>query len=71
MTVDVKPLNEINERAIDLLTRELGVADTLRFMMQFSSGEGNYTEEREVLFGALTLEEIVKELRESQKRRNV
>ncbi len=71
MTVEIKSLNEINDRAIDLLTRELGVADTLRFMMQFSSGEGNYTEEREVLFGALTLEEIVKEIRESQKRRNV
>ena len=71
MTVELKPLNEINERAIDLLTRELGVADTLRFMMQFSSGEGNYTEERDELFGALTLEEIVKEIRESQKRRNV
>ena len=71
MTIDIKPLNEINERAIDLLTRELGVADTLRFMMQFSSGEGNYTEEREALFGTLTLEEIVRELRESQQRRNV
>jgi len=71
MTVELKPLNEINERAIDLLTRELGVADTLRFMMQFSSGAGNYTEEREALFGELTLEEIVKEIRESQKRRNV
>ena len=32
-----------------MLTRELGVAATLRFMMQFSSGEGNYTEERDAL----------------------
>ena len=49
----------------------MGIADTLRFMMQFSSGEGNYTEEREALFGALTLEEIAEELRASQKRRNI
>ena len=71
MTIELKPLNEINERAIDLLTRELGVADTLRFMMQFSSGEGNYTEEREAMFGGLTLEQIVKEIREAQKQRKV
>ena len=69
MTVEMKPLSEINERAIDVLTRELGVAATLRFMMQFSSGEGNYTEERDALFEGLTLEALVKEVRASQQRR--
>ena len=62
-------MEKINERAIDVLTRELGVAATLRFIMPFSSGEGNYTEERDALFEGLTLEELVKDVQASQQHR--
>ncbi len=62
MIAEVKPLVEINRRAISLLYRELGVVDAVRFLKQFTSGLGNYTQEREALFAGKTLEQIVSEI---------
>ena len=59
MTVQLKPLSEITKQAIDLLAKELGVVDTVRFLNQFTTGYGDYTQERETLFKDLTLEEIL------------
>lgn len=59
MTVQTKPLAEITRRAIEVLTRELGAADTLRFVNQFTTGLGDYTAEREHLFAEETLEQIL------------
>ena len=59
MTIQTKPLSEITEQAIELLTKELGLVATLRFLNQFTTGHGNYTEEREVLFKNLTLEDAL------------
>jgi hypothetical protein len=59
MTVQIKPLSEVNHQAIQVLTEEMGLADTLRFVNQFTTGYGNYTEEREGLLGHLTLDELV------------
>lgn len=66
MPLSIKPLSEIAHEAISLLSRELGIADTLRFLGQFASGTGNYTEERNALLGDLTLEEIIAEARQIQ-----
>jgi len=55
-------LVEINQQAIQLLYKQLGVVDTVRFLKQFTSGYGNYTQEREVLFGQKSLDEIVTEI---------
>ncbi len=62
MSTEVKPLVEINRQAIRLLYRELGVADAVRFLRQFTAGFGDYTKERDMLFGQKTLEEIVGEI---------
>lgn len=59
MIATVKPLSEITQEAIAVLLREIGVINTVRFLNQFTGGFGNYTEERERLFGDLTLDEIV------------
>jgi hypothetical protein len=59
MNVPAKPLSEITEQAIELLTKELGLVATLRFLNQFTTGYGNYTEERESLFKDLTLEDAL------------
>jgi hypothetical protein len=64
MAVPVRPLSDINEEAIRLLSREMGAADTARFIRQFTTGFGNYTEERKELFDGLTLEEAAREIRE-------
>lgn len=59
MIATAKPLSEITQEAIAVLLREIGVINTVRFLNQFTGGFGNYTEERERLFGDLTLDEIV------------
>ena len=42
MTAKNKPLAEITQRAIEVLSRELGTADALRFINQFTIGHGDY-----------------------------
>jgi hypothetical protein len=59
MNVQTTPLSEVTRHAINLLCKEVGIVNTVRFLTQFSSGYGNYTEEREVLFKDLTLDEIL------------
>jgi len=63
MTGPNKSLAEISHEAIRILGRELGVVNTIRFLGQFHTGYGNYTEERKDLFKDLTLEETVAEIR--------
>ena len=59
MKLPTRPLAEVTERAIGALVRELGVADTARFLQQFATAYGNYTAEREALFGHLSLDEVI------------
>ena len=64
MSISPKPLHQITQEAIAILSREIGIANTIRFLNQFSPGYGNYTEEREALFKDLTLDEILQQMRE-------
>ena len=61
-----RPLIEVNQAAIRLLYRELGVVDTVRFLGQFTIGYGNYTEERDHLFADLTLDQAIAEIKASK-----
>ncbi len=63
MTVPLKTLVEINQEAIRILTREIGVANTLRFINQFTPGTGNYTEERREIYSGVELDDLVSEIR--------
>ncbi len=67
MITDTRPLIEINQQAISLLYKELGVIDAVRFLNQFTQGYGNYTQEREKLFANKSLDEIVEEIEKSRK----
>ena len=67
MITETRPLNEINQQAISLLYKELGVVDAVRFLRQFTQGYGNYTQEREVLFGKKSLDEVVDEIEKRRK----
>ena len=69
MTLEVKPLAEITEEAISVLCRNIGIANTMRFIGQFSTGHGDYTEERREMFANLTIEEIAKEIEQERQRR--
>jgi hypothetical protein len=63
MSVQTKPLSEITQQALALLAKELGIADTVRFLNQFTAGYGDYTAERDTLFADLTLDEILSAIR--------
>ena len=69
MAVQTKPLAEITQEAITLLYRQLGVVNTIRFINQFTLGYGDYTAEREELFGDKTLDEIVAEIKQARDKR--
>lgn len=60
------PLVELTEEAVTILQRELGTADTIRFIRQFSSGFGDYTAER-----STRQEETLDELIDAIKRRRL
>lgn len=70
MNVQPKPLSEITRQAIDLLSKEIGIVDTVRFLNQFTTGYGNYTEERERLFKDLTLDDILATVKKSPSQKN-
>ena len=62
MIVPARPLDEVTQRVIQMLSREIGVADTVRFLNQFVTGPGNYTAEREELFQDLSLDDILSQI---------
>ena len=70
MNVQAKPLSEITRHAIDLLSKEMGIVDTVRFLNQFTAGYGNYTDEREDLFKDLTLDEILATIKKKPSHKN-
>ena len=66
MTVQAKPLAEVTRQAIDVLYRELGPADAVRFVRQFTNGLGDYTAERDKLFANTTIDQIIGEIKGQQ-----
>ena len=65
MIVETKPLVDINEEAIKILFQRLGTINTIRFLNQLSNGYGNYVEEKEQLFGHLTIDELIDDIKRS------
>jgi hypothetical protein len=63
MSAIIRPIADIDRRAREILTRDLGIVDTLRFLGQFRSGSGDYTAERGEWLNDLTLEDIVSEIK--------
>ena len=67
MKLDTRPLSEITREAVQLLYKEIGAVNTIRFVNQFHAGYGNYTEERDRLFTNLTVDDIVAEIKRARK----
>jgi len=57
----------VREAGMSALKKELGSVGTAYFIRQFSTGHGNYTAERDTLLQGITLDEIIKEVREIDK----
>ena len=62
MTTTTIPLAEITHNEIQILCKEIGIANTARFLNQYSVGQGNSVEDREVIFENQTVEQIVAEI---------
>jgi hypothetical protein len=55
---------ELRRRGIEVLVRELGYANAMRFMLQFDSGRGDYTKERDQILPVLTDDEFLRRANE-------
>jgi hypothetical protein len=51
-------LSTIREKGLKVLKKELGPAGMVYFVRQFSSGSGNYTEERRSLQKTVSIKDI-------------
>jgi len=69
MTVTARPLAAVTHDAVSALFREIGIAETVRFLHQFILGSGDYTRDRKELLGEPSLEEILREIRERRARK--
>ncbi|HEY4482327.1 MAG TPA: hypothetical protein ACFYEF_04805 [Candidatus Wunengus sp. YC63] len=49
------------------LVKELGYSGATKFILLYEKGEGDYTKERKELFKNITIEDIVREIKESKK----
>ena len=68
MKVNTKPLNQINEEAIQVLTRELGPSDTARFIQQFTTGDGDYTAERRERLQDTSIDDVMQAIKKHRDR---
>ncbi len=53
--------------ALKVLYREIGIVNTVRFINQFTTGYGNYTQEREQILKGKMLDDIVIEIKKLRK----
>ena len=68
MIAEPRPLAEVTQEAVRLLYKEMGIVNTVRFLGQFTTGYGNYTEEPEELFADRTLDDLINEIKRSKTR---
>lgn len=61
-------LPEIRKQGFEVLVRELGAANALRFLHLYGSGEGDYTRDRDRLLSGLTIEQVEEEFRRMKAR---
>lgn len=66
MIAPTQPLTEITTKAIHILSKEIGLENTIRFLNQFTTGYGNYTEERRKMFNEMSVSGIVTEIKKQK-----
>ena len=62
-TVDLTPA-EVRKAGWEALVSQLGVAKSLRFLLEYEKGQGNYTELRKELFAGQTVGQILEDMAE-------
>jgi hypothetical protein len=66
MAIEARPLVEITKEALKVLNKEMGIVDTVRFINQFTTGYGDYTQDREQLFKDMTLDDVIAAVKKKQ-----
>lgn len=51
-------LEQIRQKGMEVLRRELGRSGFIRFMQQFETGSGNYAKERHAWVDSMTSEQL-------------
>jgi hypothetical protein len=67
MSTEARPLAELTQEAIHLLYREMGVVNTVRVLRQFTTGYGNYVEDRAAIFAGKSVTDIVSDIERRRK----
>jgi hypothetical protein len=60
-SIDLTPA-EIRKAGWEALVSQLGVAKSLRFLLEYEKGQGNYTELRKELFTGQTVDRILEDM---------
>jgi len=63
MNTETRPIYEISRRATNILFREMGIVETIRFFNQFSIGHGDYTKDREKWIGDVSLDDAISQIK--------
>jgi len=58
----MRSLYQIRLEGWKALTERLGPSGAMRFMMQYDPGHGDYSSERDEIFAALTLDDLLRDI---------
>lgn len=61
-TLNYKTDYEIQETAFEILNKQLGITNLIRFMQQYDKGYGNYTKDRDAWQKEYTIDSLFDEI---------
>ncbi|MFO7794691.1 MAG: hypothetical protein ACQERB_00850 [Promethearchaeati archaeon] len=61
-------MSEIRKKGIEALTEALGPVGMVRFLHQFESGNGDYTEEREIWLKEFDIDSVLEEMKQKNEK---
>jgi len=66
MKTATRSISEISRQATDILFKEMGVVETIRFLNQFSIGRGDYTKDRAKWLDKITMDDAIAQIKYSK-----
>lgn len=67
MNLETRTISQISHRATRILFEKMGVVDTIRFLNQFSIGQGDYTKDRKEWLRDMSLDDVISQIRVERK----
>lgn len=64
MKLKTKTADDILQRGLDALERELGPVDMIRFLQMYNKGRGDYTKERQEWADNVDMETLLTEIQQ-------